>query len=354
MKLSPISYFTNMQSHYAKAKVANFTQNNKHITFGQEHDFFERALENETKSTQPQNISSSKSQKSEIEDTVLDNALIRGMYNESDSTVGEILTTAGVVGVPFLLIIATTNFLTKNIQPEELFSASGEYLGNVADYKIKDDQIKVDIKDGTLKIDGTGVNLDKSRYDEGLSNPEKGIFKSADGKLDIDLAHNKYIDQANGIIVDPDAKISAFTTADGELKNIPLPNFGSGYPTNPWTDGGLPLPSYDYGPHPIYDALAQIRDFFFGNKDSELDTRVKDYLAENNINSDTAVDIIKYADDIRLKEYMLDNFPDLADKVNIGSIDKFIENIHEQGVNYDEANGLIDIINNDNPNPDII
>lgn len=332
MKLSPISYFTNMQSHYAKAKLANFTQNNKHITFGQEHDFFERALENETKSTQPQNISNSKSQKSEIEDTVLDNALISGMYNESDSTVGEILTTAGVVGVPFLLIIATTNFLTKNVQPEELFSASGEYLGNVADFKVKDNQIKVDIADGTLKIDGTGVNLDKSRYDADLSNPEKGVFKSADGSLDIDLANNKYIDKENGIIVDPQKHISAFTTRDGNLHNIPIQNFGSGYPTRPedsrWQDY-----------HPV--------------EDTPLNQEIYEYLKEHYIPKIAANNIIKYADDIRLKEYMLDNFPDLAEKVNISSIDQFVENIHAHGVNYDDANGLIDIINNDYTNPDM-
>lgn len=332
IKISPVN-FKNLYNIGSKNIINNPISKNYNISFGQ-YDYFKKRIDDSNESLTDSNkytyLESEKNQTSTPYYPLSDVNAVEPIDDIKDT-----LGSAAIAGGIFLLCIAVTDTIAKAMpsNDDNLYTQDGYYIGNVDDFKLQPSDIKVDLKDGTLKIDGTGVNLDKSRYDADLSNPEKGIFKSADGKLDIDLANNKYIDKENGIIVDPEKHISAFTTSDGNLHNIPIQNFGSGYPTRPedsrWQDY-----------HPV--------------EDTPLNQEIQEYLKEHYISELASKNIIQYADDIRLKEYMLDNFPDLADKVNIGSIDKFIENIHEQGVNYNDANGLIDIINNDIPNPEII
>lgn len=324
MKLSPISYFASVQNNYAKAKLTNFSQNNKPIAFGQEHDFFERALDNESKKTQPQNGLNNASSHAN-RGTVLS---ISKASSGFDSTLEEVLTTAGVVGVPFLLLVTLTDAVSKTIpsNEENLYTQDGYYVGNINDFSVDPSDVNADITKGTIKIKGTGINIDKSRYDSELSIPEKGIFKSADGSLDIDLANNKYIDKENGIIVDPVAKISAFTTADGSLLQLPLQNFGSAYPTR-----SEDVRWQSYRPATESEDITRLV--------------IEEYVKDNNISDDAANGIIKFANDVRLKEYLIDHYPDLTDKVNVGSVDQFIQNLHESNVDYETASGLIDIVN---------
>lgn len=359
----------NIKNNYTKSIVNAPVANSYTLSFGQnKYDFFEKGMLDNKK------VSSRDDKYSFLESERINTESINegGYVKASDGmTLSDGLIVAGFVGVPFILSIALASAIARQSSPEDIFLSDGTYFCNVKDMAVKSSNLNADGDDGILKIKGTGINIDKSRYDAELSNPEKGIFKSADGKLDIDLINNKYIDQQNGIIVDPDHKISAFMTSNGELKSMPLPNFGSGYPTNPWADDRW---SYSRPETEIeLSFFEKIESLIKGETASEIklrktleeydkilnddqstgtshlgkNTEVANYINAHNINEKTASEIIDYAYNINLKEYMLDKYPNLADIVNIDSIDNFLQNIHSQGVDFNTASGLMDIINSD-------
>lgn len=340
--------------------------NNNSLSFGQKkYDFFEKGMSEKNTPNNDKKYSFLESEQ------IKSNSIKNSSYVKApdDTNLGDALAMAGFVGIPFLLSVALASAIAKGTNPEDIFLPDGTYLCNAKELSVKSSTLEADGDDGVLKLNGTSLNIDKNKYDENLSIPEKGIYKSADGKLDIDLLNNKYIDRDNGIVVEPDANISAFMTVDGSFKSLPLHNFGSGYPTNPWTDGGLPLPSSDYDSISFFEKL---KDFFhIGNSDMKnaintyenslaeqirekiADSSVQEYIKQNGIDNTTAENIVQYAEDIRLKEYMLEHHPSLADHVNIESIDSFIQNLHSHNTDFDTASGLIDIVNDNNDVTDI-
>ena len=160
---------------------------------------------------------------------------------------GEALELAGgglLVGTPFLLSIAAGIYLAKHANDDNIFLSDGTYLCNVDDFNIKSDKLEMNSSDGICKIKGTGIDIDASKYD--YADPDNGIYKNYDGSVDIDLLHNKYIDTTQGILIDPDSKLSVIT--DGTTTTpIFVPKFGSGYGHCPWdpcTPHGWSGPSY--------------------------------------------------------------------------------------------------------------
>ena len=130
----------------------------------------------------------------------------------------------GIQGAPFLLAIAAATYKLKNKTVEKLLLAGDDTIVDTKNKKIISDSIKVDSQNGIIDIKDTGIHIDENNFD--ISNPQKGIYKNYDGSVDIDLSKNKYIDLNNGIIVDPENKISAVIN-DGKIENIVIPNFVS-------------------------------------------------------------------------------------------------------------------------------
>lgn len=306
-----------------------------------------------------------------------------------DMTITDALITAGIVGAPLLLAIASADYLAKHQNPEDIFTYDGMYVGNVKDFKVETDKIQADGEDGIFKVDGTGIDIDASKYD--IADVSNGVYKNLDDSVDIDLLHNKYIDKANGIFIDPEAKISAIKVGD-KLVNVNLPTFGSGYPTCPWdprwNDSYL-IGSPDYYRHvdtditrseyiklygcepetdprgiqcrgdvlPDRSLTERMKDFFTGNSkekydifgrkffdfnDTEgnvqriaLDEQTFDFLKEHHIKGEDIPAIANFINDLKLEQYIAQNCPDFSHLAipKFESVEDFVRSVsHSQDI----------------------
>ncbi len=133
------------------------------------------------------------------------------------------LKTIGVIGAPFVLSIGAGTYAMNKMNPKDIFLPDGSYF--MSTDQIKTDAISVDADEGILKIEGTPIDIDASKYD--ISDFEHGIFKNFDGSVDINLANNKYIDMDKGVIIDPEHNLSFIKDASGEIHNLVLPDLNS-------------------------------------------------------------------------------------------------------------------------------
>ena len=132
-----------------------------------------------------------------------------------------LLTLIGFVGAPFVLSIVAGS-AEDSEYAKHIFLPDGTYLMSTDDFKVETDTVVADADDGILKIKGTPIDIDASKYD--YADVEKGVFKNYDGSVDIDLMNNKYIDVENGVFIDPEAKLTAVRGADGLIHNIVVPD----------------------------------------------------------------------------------------------------------------------------------
>ena len=287
--------------------------------------------------------------------------------NDDNLTISDALITAGVVGAPLLLTIASANYMAKHQNPKELFTQDGYYIGNADDSVTETNKILIDKTTGEINFKGTDLHIDPVNYD--YVDPENGIYRNYDGSADINLSENKFIDKNLGIIVDPENQISAFRNANGLYEYHDLPNFGSGYPTNPnaesmppanWTSvdeqtrqefiekyGQTPEEFFHNDPdlmhthagswlinHNDYrNTMQKIQDFFTGKNDIAYDAwgrRLFEYknpdgstttyamnedtmkfAQEHNLTDEQISKIVEFADQVRLQEYFTENHPEL-------------------------------------------
>ena len=129
----------------------------------------------------------------------------------------------GIVGAPFVLSIGAGTYVMNRMNPKDIFLPDGTYF--MSTDQLKTDAITVDSDEGILKIEGTPIDIDASKYD--ISDFEHGIFKNFDGSVDIDLANNKYIDMEKGVVIDPDHNLSFVQDETGILNNLALPDLNS-------------------------------------------------------------------------------------------------------------------------------
>ena len=155
---------------------------------------------------------------------------------KEENNLVDALATIGFVGIPLVSsIIIGTELMKHSPKGNEIFLSDGSYLCNVKDLKLESDKVIADADDGIFKVEGTGIDINPDRFSGhgDIFDPEHGIYRTADGSIDIDLLNNKYIDTHNGIFVDPDEKISTLVDEDGEVKHFVLPSF-AGYQTWPY------------------------------------------------------------------------------------------------------------------------
>lgn len=133
------------------------------------------------------------------------------------------LAAIGIIGAPLVLSIAGGAYMMKHMDVKDIFLPDGTYLMSVDE--LKTDKITANAEEGILKIEGTPIDIDASRYD--IADIEKGVFKNFDGSVDIDLANNKYIDLEHGVIIDPDSQVSFIQNTDGVFENVALPALNS-------------------------------------------------------------------------------------------------------------------------------
>ena len=158
--------------------------------------------------------------------------------NRTEDNLASSLKHVSMKGTPFLLGLAASVAMVKmGKEAQELLCDEDGY--SVDGNGVKSDLVNIDEKDGIIKFEGTGIEIDADKCD--VADWENGIFRNYDGSIDIDLGNNKFIDTDNGIFVDPDANISAVLDG-GHFENIAIPSFGSGYPTCPWDDRWQTMP----------------------------------------------------------------------------------------------------------------
>lgn len=143
----------------------------------------------------------------------------REINKEKIKDVASDLAAIGMIGGTFVLSIAACSHAMNNMDVKHIFLPDGTYLTSVD--KLKTGNITADTTEGILKIKGTPIDIDASRYD--FADIEKGVFKNYDGSVDIDLANNKYIDIEHGVIVDPESQVSFIKNAEGVFENAALP-----------------------------------------------------------------------------------------------------------------------------------
>ena len=156
-----------------------------------------------------------------------------------ENNLGSSLKNLSIKGLPFLLGVVTSVAMVKmGEDAKELLVDNDGYIATNS--SVRSDLVNIDTAKGIIKFEGTGIEIDSRNYD--IADIENGIFKNYDGTVDIDLSANKFIDLKQGIIIDPENKISGVLD-NGRMQSIAVPSFGSGYPTTPWDDRWLTMPN---------------------------------------------------------------------------------------------------------------
>ena len=304
-----------------------------------------------------------------------------------ENNLSEDLLAIGIVGAPFVLSIAGGTYMMKKCDSKDIFLPDGTYLMSTDNLSLKTDKINADGLNGSIKIEGTGIDIDPDKYDYDVCIPEKGIYKNYDGSVDIDLLNHKYIDVANKVFIDPANKISAVFDGNS-MQNIVIPSFSGTSMSGNEHYIATPTRSEYINAHngqvpendPIYDMykdktdlnlrvaypddnrtnMQKLADFFnpfarnrvvnfdktkeydiFGReiltvKDADgsitkfgLDERLAKIAEQNNISNENLGEICKFVDNIRLKDYIVSNHP-ACENLEIAeyeTMDSFIKRI---------------------------
>ena len=134
-----------------------------------------------------------------------------------DDNLGDAIAAIGLVGGVTLLSIAAGIAMAKDdADVDSIFMDDEGYSINQEELSFSSKNVQADADDGIFKVNGLGIDINPDRFSHvgDTFDPSRGIYKTADGSIDIDLQNNKYIDSKNGIFVDPEDKISAFIDRD--------------------------------------------------------------------------------------------------------------------------------------------
>lgn len=194
---------------------------------------------------------------------VKQNSQISFKGRQKEDNLGDSIASIGLVGGSLLLSIAAGIALTQNEDLNEIFADNDGYSINLDDSSVISDKVVADADDGIFKVEGTGIDINPDRFsgEDDVFDPTRGVYKTADGSIDIDLLNNKYIDSQNGIYVDPEHKISTLVDSNGEYRHFKIPNV---------IFRGSSMSGSNYGADVInpYDGLEGMKDGF-----------VKDFVA---------------------------------------------------------------------------
>lgn len=157
---------------------------------------------------------------------------------ETDNNLVDAMSQIGMAGGATLLSVVAGVAMVKAFGVEDLFLDEDGYEIDFDNLSIDSNNVQADADDGIFKVKNLGIDIDPSRFSRAgdTFDPANGVYKTADGSIDIDLQNNKYIDEKNGIYVDPEEKISALVDENGEVKHFALPTFGSGHALFPYND----------------------------------------------------------------------------------------------------------------------
>jgi hypothetical protein len=299
-----------------------------------------------------------------------------GTSESKKTDVGEALATIGFVGGFFALTLGSAIYFVNHPSSSGLvFLSDGTYV-NLSNLSAKSSNVTADADDGILQIKGTGIDIRPERFD--YVDAGKGIYKNYDGSVDIDLLKHKFIDKANGIFVDPAHKISA-VMHDGKLENIVVPDTSFGTSMDPrdhYISESLPITRANfmekYGispeeyktehgfipqsrtivPDDNRSLTEKLKDFFSGhNSNNEklhdifgreivsftdkagnmshvaLNEEMMEFVKDHHLNNDKISELINFADNIRLKEYLVNFEPHYADLVKTETMDEFVSRL---------------------------
>ena len=223
------------------------------------------------------------------------------------------LAAIGIIGAPFVLSIGAGCYVMNKMNPKDIFLPDGTYF--MSTEQMKTPVITADTDEGILKIEGTPIDIDASKYD--IADIEHGIFKNFDGSVDIDLANNKYIDMHKGVIIDPEHNLSFIKDASGEIHNLVLPDLNS--PNFEGASIGTVNPVH----------LRQTREEYINQHHSKPEDDLSNIYSDNNRIPNSASDRVVEPDDNRnLAQKIMDFFNPL-------SPDSRVNNLFDRSKNYD-------------------
>ena len=223
------------------------------------------------------------------------------------------LAAIGIIGAPFVLSIGAGCYVMNKMNPKDIFLPDGTYF--MSTEQMKTPVITADTDEGILKIEGTPIDIDASKYD--IADIEHGIFKNFDGSVDIDLANNKYIDMDKGVIIDPEHNLSFIKDASGEIHNLVLPDLNS--PNFEGASIGTVNPVH----------LRQTREEYINQHHSKPEDDLSNIYSDNNRIPNSASDRVVEPDDNRnLAQKIMDFFNPL-------SPDSRVNNLFDRSKNYD-------------------
>ena len=223
------------------------------------------------------------------------------------------LAAIGIIGAPFVLSIGAGCYVMNKMNPEDIFLPDGTYF--MSTEQMKTPVITADTDEGILKIEGTPIDIDASKYD--IADIEHGIFKNFDGSVDIDLANNKYIDMDKGVIIDPEHNLSFIKDASGEIHNLVLPDLNS--PNFEGASIGTVNPVH----------LRQTREEYINQHHSKPEDDLSNIYSDNNRIPNSASDRVVDPDDNRnLAQKIMDFFNPFAP-------DSRVTNMYDRSKSYD-------------------
>ena len=288
---------------------------------------------------------------------------------DKNDNLADSLAIIGLVGGTTLLSIAAGVAMAKDEDIEEIFADEDGYTIDNNDLSVKSDKVIADADDGIFKVEGTGIDINPDRFSGhgDIFDPEHGIYRTADGSIDIDLLNNKYIDTHNGIFVDPDEKISTLVDEDGEVKHFVLPSF-AGYQTWPYPlvtrndDDSIGEEGFleKFANSPLISGIKDLfdRDVVMATDDdgNEYPSTMPENLSRVHGASGSLDDLSQDANDSKFDDYLEEHFP---------TMEQFISEL--QGRHTDEEQDddsdafgqgelfrLMNIDDNDNGIPDFL
>ena len=316
--------------------------------------------------------------------------------NNEDLTLSEKLTAIGVIGVPFLLSIGAGSYAMAHMDVKDIFLPDGTYLMSLDDSKLETNTIKADGDTGSFKIEGTGIDIQPEKYDVAIPEKGifKNYDGSVDIDLlnhkYIDAEHKIFIDPEHKIsaisdgtalhnIVIPnidspnfmghsfsnDSPISIPQTRSEYIhqhghapendahfgkeqyeNNMENMNFRQVFPDDnrSWDQKLIDFfnPLASKYPNPKFDK-SQEYDIFgreiFTIKDDAgnitrvaLDEKMIDIANKYDIDKENISEIVKFADNIRLKEYLVSYHPNYSNMqiAESETMQEFLNRVHTE------------------------
>ena len=248
---------------------------------------------------------------------------------DKNDNLADSLAIIGLVGGTTLLSIAAGVAMAKDEDIEEIFADEDGYTIDNNDLSVKSDKVIADADDGIFKVEGTGIDINPQRFSGhgDIFDPEHGIYRTADGSIDIDLLNNKYIDAHNGIFVDPDEKISTLVDNDGEIKHFALPTF-AGYQTWPYplvtrNDESIGEEGFleKIANSPLVSGIKDLfdRDVVMVTDDdgNEYPSTMPENLSSTHDASDSIDDLSQDVNDSKFDDYLAEHIPTIEQFITI-------------------------------------